>query len=108
MMYPRLMLLREFLAGDGVILISVDDTELGHLRFIMDEIFGKPNFLGSFAWNTRNTDNRVGTYLSPDHEYIICLRKIEGNRFDPWPTHRPQRFTSTPTTIREAPMLPIH
>lgn len=71
MMYPRLILLREFLAEDGVILISLDDTELGHLRVILDDIFGKPNFVGSFVWNTRNTDNRVKTFLSPDHEYVI-------------------------------------
>jgi DNA modification methylase len=75
MMYPRLALLRDFMTDDGVILISLDDTELGHLRLILDELFGKANFVGSFVWNTRNTDNRVKTYLSPDHEYITVYSK---------------------------------
>ena len=78
MMYPRLSLLRDFLSEDGVLLVSLDDTELGHLRLILDEIFGKPNFIGSFVWNTRNTDNRVKTFLSPDHEYIIAYGKSRG------------------------------
>ena len=78
MMYPRLMVLREFLAGNGVILISIDDTELGHLRLVLDEIFGKPNFIGAFVWNTRNTDNRVKTFLSPDHEYILVYGRSRG------------------------------
>jgi DNA modification methylase len=75
MMYPRLALLREFLTGDGVLLVSLDDTELSHLRLILDEILGKANFMGSFVWNTRNTDNRVKTNLSPDHEYILAYTR---------------------------------
>jgi len=40
MMYPRLVLLRQFLCDDGVILVSLDDVEAGHLRLLMDEVFG--------------------------------------------------------------------
>ena len=87
MMYPRLMLLRKFLTEDGVILICLDETELGVLRMIMDEIFGKGNSLGTIVWNTRNTDNRIKTNLSPDHEYILVYGKspassIEGRIID--------------------------
>ncbi|MDQ6990128.1 MAG: site-specific DNA-methyltransferase, partial [Mariprofundaceae bacterium] len=39
MMWPRLSLLRELLAEDGAIFISIDDTEQHQLRMIMDEIF---------------------------------------------------------------------
>ncbi len=87
MMYPRLALLREFLTEDGVILISLDETEIGVLRVLMDEIFGKLNALGSIVWNTRNTDNRIKTHLSPDHEYLLVygrseLSRIEGRIID--------------------------
>ncbi len=87
MMYPRLALLREFLNEDGVLLVSLDDTEVGHLRLILDEIFGEASFIGSFVWNTRNTDNRVKTNLSPDHEYIVAYGRssevsILGRRID--------------------------
>jgi DNA modification methylase len=71
MMYPRLQLLKELLRDDGVIFISIDDNEAQHLRMLMDEIFGADNFLTAIAWKTRNTDNRVKTMLSVDHEYVL-------------------------------------
>jgi site-specific DNA-methyltransferase (adenine-specific)/adenine-specific DNA-methyltransferase len=77
MMYPRLVLLRQFLSDDGVILISLDDVEAGNLRLLMDEIFGFKNRIATVVWNTRNTDNRIKTMLSPDHEYIFVYGKSE-------------------------------
>lgn len=82
MMYPRLSLLKELLADDGVILVSIDDNEMHHLRAVMDELFGngpagdaESNFMGVVTWKTRNTDNRVRTNLSTDHEYVLVYRK---------------------------------
>ncbi|MGH8122883.1 MAG: site-specific DNA-methyltransferase [Rudaea sp.] len=77
MMYPRMVLLRQFLREDGVILVSLDDVESGHLRLLMDEIFGLKNRIATIVWNTRNTDNRIKTRLSPDHEYIFVYGKTE-------------------------------
>src|SRR2546422_9007533 len=71
MMYPRLQLLKELLRDDGVIFVSIDDNEAHHLRLIMDEVFGAENFLTTIIWKTRNTDNRVKTMLSVDHEYVF-------------------------------------
>lgn len=71
MMYPRLVLLRQFLRPDGIILVCLDENEIGHLRLLMDEIYGRSNCLGTIVWNTRNTDNRVKTNFSHDHEYIV-------------------------------------
>ena len=87
MMYPRLVLLKQFLTQDGVMLVSLDDTEIGFLRLVLDEIFGKSNLLGTIVWNTRNTDNRRKSYLSPDHEYVVVYgrspyAKIEGRVID--------------------------
>ena len=39
MIYPRLKLLRELLAEDGVIFVSIDDDEVHNLRALMNEIF---------------------------------------------------------------------
>jgi site-specific DNA-methyltransferase (adenine-specific)/adenine-specific DNA-methyltransferase len=77
MMYPRLRLLRDFLSEDGVILISLDDGEAGFLRVLLDEIFGTNNRIATIVWNTRNTDNRIKTNLSPDHEYIFVYGKTD-------------------------------
>ena len=44
MMWPRLQLLKELMADDGVIFVSIDDNEQHHLRMLMDEVFGENNF----------------------------------------------------------------
>jgi site-specific DNA-methyltransferase (adenine-specific)/adenine-specific DNA-methyltransferase len=82
MMYPRLALLKQFLTEDGVILVSLDDMELGYLKQVLDEIFGKSNSLGTIVWNTRNTDNRIKTHLSPDHEYVLVYGKSQKSRIE--------------------------
>ena len=75
MMWPRLHLLRELLADDGVIFISIDDNEQHHLRMMMDEIFGEANLIGQFVWKKRSGANDAQNKVSIDHEYIICYAK---------------------------------
>jgi adenine-specific DNA-methyltransferase len=45
MIYPRLELLRELLSEDGSIWVSIDDNEGHYLKVVMDEIFGRRNFI---------------------------------------------------------------
>ena len=52
MMWPRLQLLRELLAEDGVIFISIDDNEQHRLRLLMDDIFGGNNFVAQITAQT--------------------------------------------------------
>ena len=74
MMYPRLKLLRDLLAEDGVIFVSIDDNEQGYLRVLMDDIFGSENF-ESFVWKKKggagNTERIIGTLT----EHILCYFK---------------------------------
>lgn len=76
-MYPRLQLLQELLSEDGVLLVSIDGIEVHNLRAVLDEIFGDDRRLGEIVWKTRNTDNRVKTNLSIDHEYVLVYGKAE-------------------------------
>lgn len=50
MMWPRLHLARALLRDDGVLVVSIDDTEAPRLRLLLDEIFGEENFLGHVVW----------------------------------------------------------
>lgn len=76
MMYPRLFLARNLLREDGVIFISIDDSEQSNLKKICDEIFGEENFVVQFMWKSRvSEDNRKETGVSNDHEYIITYAK---------------------------------
>ncbi len=75
MMWPRLQLLKELLADDGVIFISIDDNEQHHLRMVMDEIFGEENFIATLIWNKKNVVQNDAKYFSVNHEYIVCYAK---------------------------------
>ncbi|MDD5395298.1 MAG: site-specific DNA-methyltransferase [Thiothrix sp.] len=76
MMYPRLKLARNLLRDDGVIFISIDDTEVANLRKLCDEIFGEENFIAQFIWKCRQfTDARSVRNVSTDHEYLLAYSK---------------------------------
>ena len=75
MMWPRLHLLKELLAEDGVIFVSIDDNEQHHLRMLMDEIFGARNFITQFIWKKRTGSNDAQNKVSVDHEYVTCFSK---------------------------------
>lgn len=70
MIYPRLALLKKFLRPDGVIFISLDDNEVSSLRLVMDELFGRRNFLGCIIW--KNTTDNNPTRIVTEHEYVIA------------------------------------
>ena len=72
MMYPRLKLLHKLLAEDGVIFISIDDTEFSYLRLICDEIFG--NFAEAIVWQKRTSPD-ARKKLSSGHEYVLIYTK---------------------------------
>jgi adenine-specific DNA-methyltransferase len=71
MMYPRLVLLKQFLDEDGVIFVSIDDDEVHHLRALMDELFGTRRRLATFVWRTDgNFDNQAK--IKNCHEYVLA------------------------------------
>lgn len=77
MMYPRLTLLRELLADDGVIFVSIDDNEAHRLRMMLDDIFGDENFIGQFVWKRRASSALAEKLISADHEYVLTYQKTE-------------------------------
>ena len=77
MMWPRLQLLRELLADDGVIFVSIDDNEQHHLRVIMDEIFQPGNFLATISWQHRSGRSNNAKKFSNQRELVHVYRKSE-------------------------------
>ena len=74
MMWPRLHLLHELLADDGVIFISIDDNEMHHLRILMDEIFGNENFVTVITVRS-NPGGRDYGGIARTHDYVVVYRK---------------------------------
>ena len=77
MMWPRLHLLRELLAEDGVIFVSIDDNEQHRLRMVMDEIFGEGNFVACIIWRKKAGGGQDSEYLAREHEYVLAYRKAD-------------------------------
>ena len=71
MMWPRLELLREFLSEEGSIWINIDDNEGHYLKVIMDEIFGRRNFVVNNVWQKRYSRDGRGI-IGDAHEHILC------------------------------------
>ena len=76
MMYPRLVLARNMLADDGTIFISIDDTEVGNLKKICDEVFGAGNFVADLIWaNKEGGGSSDSKLFRIKHEHILCFTK---------------------------------
>jgi len=73
MMFPRLKLARNLLTEDGVIFISIDDSEVNNLRKICDEIYGSINFIACLVYD-KNRKNDA-KFFSVGHEYILAYFK---------------------------------
>ena len=75
MMYPRLVIARDLLKSDGVICISIDESERGNLQLVCNEIFGAENFLACFVWVNRSIANDSRNRFVSTHEYILLFAK---------------------------------
>lgn len=73
MMLPRLLLARSLLRTDGVIFVSIDDTESPRVRQLCDEVFGAENFVAQVVWEgaNKNDARQIGTA----HEYAIVYAR---------------------------------
>ena len=73
MMWPRLQLLKDLLAEDGVLFVSIDDNEMHHLRMLMDEIFEERNFVANIIWNHRKSrQNDIDISLAHNHTAVYA------------------------------------
>lgn len=75
MILPRLKLARTLLRDDGVIFISVDDTEVANLRKCCDEVFGDENFIANIIWQKKFARSNDAAYFSTMHDHILCYAK---------------------------------
>ena len=76
MMYPRLKLACNLLTPDGFLVISIDDTELGSLRKVFNELLGEENFVAVLVFD-RNRKNDAKLF-SVGHEYMVVYAHNKG------------------------------
>jgi adenine-specific DNA-methyltransferase len=81
LMRDRLEILRRLLTPDGSLWISIDDNEAAYLRVVLDEVFGRANFVSTIIWEKRTSrENR--RVFSFNHDYIIVFAR-DRTKFEP-------------------------
>lgn len=73
-MKNRLEIARELLRDDGVIFVQCDDNEQAYLKVLMDEIFGRENFVACMPRITKKAGKSTDT-ISKNHDYILLYKK---------------------------------
>lgn len=75
MMRDRLVLLRKLLRDDGFIFVQIDDNEVGYLRVLMDEVFGRHNFINTISWKRRGGAVNPSRRLNNVTDFILWYSK---------------------------------
>ena len=75
LMLPRLQLLRELLREDGSIWVTIDDHEGHYLKVLMDEVFGRGNFVTTVLWRKNYSPKSTARHFSEDHDYVLVYAK---------------------------------
>ena len=78
MMYPRLELLRDLLAEDGSIWVTIDDNEAHYLKVVMDEVFGRKQFVAGVVWQKTTSARNDAEFFSNSQDYILVYCKSIG------------------------------
>ena len=77
MMLPRLLLARNLLRRDGVLMVSIDDNEVAHLRVVCDEVFGSENLIAEMVWEGANKND--ARQIGVCHEYVLVYARDRGS-----------------------------
>lgn len=75
MIKKRLLILKELLAEDGTIWISIDDDEQAYLKVLCDEIFMRSNFVSNIIWEKKFSPQNDAKWLSDSHDFILVYAK---------------------------------
>jgi len=78
MMLPRLELLKDLLSADGSIWVTIDDNEGHYLKVLMDEVFGRGNFVANALWQKVYSERMDAIGFSNDHDHLLCFSKGSG------------------------------
>lgn len=90
MMYERLLIAKDLLADDGLIIINMDEHEIINLSKVCIELFGKDNDLGTIIWDKRNPKGDAKG-VSYQHEYIILFAKNKASFLEKCKMMRPKK-----------------
>jgi adenine-specific DNA-methyltransferase len=85
LMRDRIEQLRLLLSDDGSIWVHLDENEIHYLKVLMDEIFGRANFITTVVWRAGDSSNNDAKQFSLDHNAILVYSKTPGWRSNELP-----------------------
>lgn len=71
----RLQIIKNLLADDGSLWITIDDNEAHYLKVLCDEIFGRNNFVTNAIWQKKFSPQNDAKWLSDNHDHILVFAK---------------------------------
>ena len=74
-MKNRLKIARELLKEDGAIFVQCDDNEQAYLKLLMDDTFGRENFVSTIVWKRKRGRDNSARWFSKAHEYFLVYAK---------------------------------
>jgi adenine-specific DNA-methyltransferase len=77
LMRDRLKILHKLLRNDGFIFIQIDNNEMAYLKVLMDEIFGRNNFINDIIWKRRGGAANPSNRLNNVTDYILWYSKSQ-------------------------------
>lgn len=70
-MKNRLELAKKLLSNEGSIFVQCDDHEQAYLKVLMDEIFGRDNFINTLVWHKKKVVQNDAKYLNESVEFVL-------------------------------------
>ena len=77
LMRDRLVLLRRLLSEDGFIFIQIDNNEMAYLKVLLDEIFGRANFINDIVWKRRGGSANPNNRLNNVTDFLLWYAKSQ-------------------------------
>jgi len=79
MMRDRLVSIKTLLSPDGSVWVHCDDSEMAYLKVMMDEVFGRENFVASVIWHRTRAPKNSARQFSLDADYLLVYSLAPGN-----------------------------
>lgn len=94
LMYRRLRYLHRLISEDGYIFVSLDEREHAYSKIMLDEIFGRDNFIGDIIWQKRKGGGNDSRFIALDHDYVLVFAKNISTQLHPeqWQTSQSEAY----------------
>ena len=75
LMRDRFMLLRTLLDVKGTLWVHLDDNEAHYAKVLLDEVFGRQNFVANLIWHKSYAVRSNADFFSTSHEHVFVYAR---------------------------------